>query len=237
MAYQRFIYHGNIAGLLSALCHLTVSGLSDAAHGAATASNTVGKSNLSTCIAIVAELVLATCLPSTTWSTRRPRSWARQSASCWPPPRGATISSDIRIACWQRVHWSPRSGPQISPPSPRRRSNSALSRQQVISNGVWAVREPVHITHTLSPAVHRSRHQQLWPHLGAADKQWQRCGGPPGQCQYTDYNVRSQLAAMSYTCCTARGLWPVHMSNTWRKLTYFYMNLWSKFHWISTNLS
>lgn len=61
MAYQRFIYHGNIAGLLSALCHLTVSGLSDAAHGAATASNTVGKSNLSTCIAIVAELVLATC--------------------------------------------------------------------------------------------------------------------------------------------------------------------------------
>lgn len=62
MAYQRFIYHGNIAGLLSALCHLTVSGLSDAAHGAATASNTVGKSNLSTCIAIVAELVLATLL-------------------------------------------------------------------------------------------------------------------------------------------------------------------------------
>lgn len=61
------------------------------------------------------------------------------------------------------------------------------------------------------------RHPQLWPHLGTADKQRQRCGSPSGQCQYTYYNVRSQLIAIS---CSSPGSNYIPRDESWHIFTW-----------------
>lgn len=133
----RFVIYFNLIpfqALLFALCHITVSGLSNATCRAAAASCSNGEF-----MCVFPSLYYLLLLPSKSkcsprWYLRSPRRLPNRSASPLQLPTRAKAKG-THIACWPPVHWSHHSGRPTSPPSPRRRSSKAKQQlPQVIQS-------------------------------------------------------------------------------------------------------